>query len=715
MRLASIIRKLPSLCGVLAMCAVCGNAAAQPLDDVSLEYQSEGIVATIRMTSPVQYLRHFPEKSGNTLEVFYDRVQGANNEEVWVDNETRSSPPSGLIPSFTVTTRDQKTQPKLVIEFAREAEFSVAPGKDNRSIRITIRPNRQTVAPVALPALPVIKPEPAAPAVALTGEEAALAENNKLARALMVQGRDALSAKNHEAAVEAFNKLLLLPPNDYSQDGQEWVGVARERAGQIDKAKTEYDLYLRLYQDGESANRVMQRLAGLFGQGGAQVVTATEEKKKAARWMTFGGISSRYYFGNSTNESTQVFNSVPETITTKMTDQSMLITNEDVSGRYMSDEYDGRVVFRASNTQNFLSNKPSLNRVSSAYGEIKSRTQDYMLRVGRQSAMGGGVMGRFDGVYGTYGDAQDMKVNGVVGVMADYSQGAQPMFFGAGYDIGPYSFYALNQSVDGVLDRRALGAEWRYYEGNQSAYAQVDFDTVFKDMTLAQLTGSTAVYGVNLNFLLNHSKPLSTRNALYGAATSSISTLLNSMSASTLRDLASARTTTADMGQVGVSIPFKQKWQVGGDVRLSNTSGLSASGVANTLQGYLAAVPSRGLEKSVTANIVGSSLYMENDIWSVSTTVSTSGNVNGNSIYLANHTQYRSGWAMDTSLQIYRQTDQLGGVTTRWSPMVRGAYRIRDTLTFDADFGYDSTKNDGAQVTNKMSRIFGSAGLRWDF
>lgn len=716
-------------CGLLVWASTTAAVVAQPLDDVTLEYQSEGIVATIRMTSPVQYLRHFPEKSGNTLEIFYDCAQdlakitnkvgelpdklcGPAREE-WQDNETRNSPPSGLIPSFIVTTRDQKVQPKLVVEFSREAEFSVAPGKDNRSLRITIRPNKLSVA-VDLPLLPFIKPEPAAPTVALSAEETNLAENNKQARVLMLQGRDALSARNHEAAIEAFNKLLLLPPNDYSQDGQEWVGVARERAGQAVKAKTEYDLYLRLYPDGESAVRVMQRLAGLSGQGAAPAVVA-QEKKKAARWMAFGGISSRYYFGSSTIDSTQTFNNVPETLTTKLTDQSMLITTEDVSGRYMSDEYDGRMVFRASNTMNFLSGKPSQNRVSSAYGEIKSRTSDYMVRVGRQSAMGGGVLGRFDGIYGSYGDAQEVKVNGVAGVLADYSQGAQPTFFGVGYDIGPYSFYGVNQSVDGVLDRRALGAEWRYYEGDQSAYAQVDIDTVFKELTLAQLTGSAAVSGVNLNFLLNHSKPLATRNALNGAATSSVSTLLKSMTASTLRDLASVRTTTTDMGQVGVTIPFMQKWQVGGDVRLTNTSGLPASGVLNTTQGYLAAVPSRGLEKSITANLIGSNLYLDGDIWSASTTISTSGNVNGNSIYLANHTQYKSGWAMDSSMQFYRQTDQLGGVTNRWSPMVRGSYRMRDALTFDADAGYESTKSEGAQVSTQTSRFFGSAGVRWDF
>ena len=238
------------VCGLLFAFPVLTNA--QPLDDVSLEYQDQGIVATIRLTGPVQYLRHFPDSHGKTLEIYYDRVQGATSTETWVDNEVRKSPPSGLIPSFTVTTRDQQTKPKLVIEFAREAEYSVAPGKDNRSLLITIRPSKLPVSTGPLPLLPTIKPEPTpAPAVMLTADEATIAENNRQARALMVQGRDALAAKNNETAVDAFNKLLLLPPNDHTQDGQEWVGVARERAGQIDKAKIEYELYLRLYPEGE--------------------------------------------------------------------------------------------------------------------------------------------------------------------------------------------------------------------------------------------------------------------------------------------------------------------------------------------------------------------------------------------------------------------------------------------------------------------------------
>lgn len=694
-------------------------ATALPLDDVGLEYKTDGIVATIRMTSPVQYLRHFPESSGNTLEIYYDRPQGTPADEVWADNEVRKSPPSGLIPGFTVTTRDQKTKPRLVIEFSRAADFTVTAGKDNRSFLITIRPDRLQAAPVALPLLPTVGPEAVLPAgKVLTPEETNLFENNKQARALMVQGRDALAAKNNEAAVEAFNKLLLLPPNDYTEAGQEWVGVARQRAGQFDKAKTEFDLYLNLYPQSEGVPRVMQRLAALAGTKEADGIVEATEKKREATFMTFGSVSAHYYAGHSKIDSTQTFNNAPETQSLNLTDQNMMITTEDVVGRYVSDEYDGRMVFRGSNTFNFLSNKSNQTRLTAMYGEIKSRKQDYMLRVGRQSAYGGGVMGRFDGVAGSFGDAQQLRVNGVAGSLADYSQGTKPSFFGASADMGAFSVYGINQSVGGLLDRRAVGTEWRYFQDKTTAFAMVDYDVNFKALNAAQIIGMQGLSGINLNFMLDHRRTpsLSIRNALNGALTSNVSDLLQTMSASSLRQLALDRTATSNMAQLGATMPFAQKFQVGGDVRISNTTGLPASSVVGTpLAGTLAAVPSRGTEKSVTGQVIGSSLYMEGDIWSASTTFSTSSAVNGHSIFVYNHTSFQSGWMMDTSLQLYRQTDQFGGVVTRTSPMVRGSYRLKDQWTFDADGGIESTKNTGAQVKTSTLRFFASAGVRWDF
>jgi len=734
-----ILRPYQIFFGLLYLSAIAHNAVAQPLDDVSLEFQSQGVVATIHLTGPVQYQNHFPESHGKTLEIYYDRVKDATSNETWVDNETRKSPPSRLIPGFTVTTRDQSTKPKLVIEFSREAEFSVAAGKDNRSLLITIRPDRQQVSDEPLPFLPTIKPEakPAA-GVTLKPEEAAAAEVNQQARALMVQGRDALAARKNDDAVDALNKLLLLPPNDYTQDGQEWIGVARERAGQPDKAKVEYDLYLRLFPQGAGASRVAQRLEGLSGlDRNGKPMAVTAEKKQAPTMMTFGSVSSRYYFSHTKLDATSTFNGSTTTDSLSMTDQSMLITSVDASERYRTETYDSRLVFRDTNAHSFLTTQPSQNRVSAAYGEIKGRTQSYLLRVGRQSPTGGGVLGRFDGLAGSYGDAQDVRVNAVGGLLQDYSQGSKPKFVGASVDRGAFSFYGINQTLEGIQDRRAVGTEFRYFDDKKNAFGMLDYDTYFKKVNAVQFMGmikglSALPNNATLNFMVDHRKApsLSIRNALNGATTSSVSDLLQATSASSLRDLALSRTATSNMGQIGITVPYRDKWQVGGDFRLSNTSGLPASGQtidattglptnqctgAQTVQGCIQANPGPGLQKSVTGQVIGSGLYKQGDIWSGSITLSSGTQANGHSIFFFNHTQLNDLWMMDATFSWSGYKDQFGGKTTQMMPMLRGSYRFRERFTFDADCGYQTTTYDGPQMTTKTQRLFMSGGLRWDF
>ena len=745
-----IFRPYKILCGLLTLLAISFSAIAQPLDDVSLEFQSQGVVATIRLTGQVQYLRHFPESHGKMLEIYYNRVKDATSTETWVDNEVRKSPPSTLIPGFTVTTRDQQTNPKLVIEFSREAEYSVAAGKDNRSLLITIQPDKRPVSHEPLPFLPTVKPlaKPADNA-ALTPQQAIIAEDNSKAYALMVQARDALSSKNNDAAIDLLNKLLLLPPNDYTQDAQEWVGVARERAGQDDRAKAEYDLYLKMYPDGPGAARVAQRMEGLSATGGSKLLAETSEKKQQASLMSFGSISSRYYYGRSKVDATNSFNNVTTTDHLSFTDQSMLITSVDASERYRNDNVDSRLVFRDVDTRNFLSGQPSQNRVNAAYGEVKGRTQNYLVRLGRQSATGGGVLGRFDGLAASYGDPQTMQVNAVGGALVDYSQGSKPRFYGASVDKGEFSLYGINQTLEGIQDRRAVGGEYRYFDDKQNAYGLLDYDTYFKAVNALQFTGmSKGVTGLPnnsvLSIMFDHRKTpsLSIRNALNGATTSSISALLQTMSVSALRDLALSRTAITNMGQVGITLPYREKWQVGGDFRLTNTTGMPASGQtlinqtidpatglpiagtgtptsqctgAITPQGCLNAQPGRGLERSLTGQIIGSSLYKQGDIWSASLTLSTSNTVNGRSVFLYNHTQLKSPWMIDTTVQVSSFRDQFGGTTTQFMPMVHGSYPFRQQFTFDADFGFQNIKYSGPQLDNKTTRFFLSSGVRWDF
>lgn len=679
-----------------------GWALAQPLDDVSLEFQDSGVVATVSLTGPVRYLSHFPASHGDQLEIFYERIKGPASDEKWIDNEVRKSPPSGLIPSFTVVTRGQQTdKPKLVINFSREAEYSVAMGKDNRSILITIQPVKRQVATGALPDLPTVAPL-AAVAGKLTEDQARLAEINKQAFELMTKGRDALAAKNGDAAVDAFNRLLLLPPNDYTQDGQEWVGVARERAGQPDKAKTEYDLYLRLYPEGEGAARVAQRQNNLSRRGiddEPNNIIVEERKKSTARWLSFGSISSRYYSGNSTIDSTFVFNNATTTSTQSLVDQSMLISTVNASERYLSDDFDGRLVISDVSMMNFQSNHASQNRLNAFYGEIKGRSSDYLVRVGRQSPMGAGVQSRFDGVNAGYGDAQSLRVNAVAGKVVDYSQGSKPSFAGASVDSGPVSVYALNQTVEGMVDRRALGAEFRQYTAKQTVYALLDYDSYFKVVNTAQAMGSTSMPGYNLNYMVDHRRPVSVRNALYGSAVASVAAL--GLSADDLRKQALSQTTITNMGQVGASMPLRKNWQVSGNLRLSNTTAL-------------APLPARGLEKGMYAQLIGSNLRKEGDSWSVGGGMNF-GQAKGSSLYFYNHTPFDSRWMLDSSLSYSNYSDQFGGKSIRTSPMLRGSYQLREMLYIDADAGVEWMNYSGPTQSTKTTRYSYSLGFRWDF
>jgi len=158
---------------LLVWACLVGNASAQLLDDILLNEDADGTVhAVIKLSSQVQYLRHTPEKSGNHLEIYF-KIVGESTTDPWQGYEARTSPPSDVIPSFVVAVRDVLTEPKLVVDFKRSAEYSVRIGKNARSIVISITPDKvqstsQNSAPGKVDIAPAI---PTAPDVAVTEPE----------------------------------------------------------------------------------------------------------------------------------------------------------------------------------------------------------------------------------------------------------------------------------------------------------------------------------------------------------------------------------------------------------------------------------------------------------------------------------------------------------------------------------------------------------------
>jgi hypothetical protein len=715
----------PSLL-LLILISLTQNIWAAPLDDVSLQQKGEDVEATITLTTPVHFLRFVPNVKSRVIEIYYERVPSSDPAEAWVDQEVRNSPATSLTPAFTVTTRDQATQPKLVVEFAKEVNFLVNAGGDSRSFVITLKPEKTALPAVnnmQLPLLPaVVVPSSLQTPPAAGSAEATQADVNQQAYKLMQAGHDALADKNYSAATEAFNNLLLLPPNLYSQDAQEWVGVARERGGQNAKAKAEYELYLKLYSSGNGFERVQQRLARL-GSNTQTNKTDVTARKIEPRSFVQGSISSSYYFGQSNFQTSYPYNNTIQTDTYSIKDQASLITNLDAVGRFVNDKYDNRLVYRDVETQNYLLGQSNTNYVYAAYLEMKNKTADYSTRVGRQTTGGGGVMGRFDGVYAGYGSQQDLRVNVVAGQLVDFTTNIQPIFYGTSVDRGPVSMYLIDQTIQGVVDRRAAGAEYKYFEGKKSAYALIDYDIYFNKPNTIMLTSSYGLEaGTTLNFIVDYRKNLSIRNALNGSLTTSVLDLLTVMNEAQLKQLALDRSVSSTYAQMGATQRLNVTWQVGGDIRLAKTSGMPASGSLNTngipltLVGYVTATLETGLEKTVSAQLIGTNLFTNSDLSTFGASVVTSDYVkNGETIFISNRIMVNPLFSFDSSWNYYQQADNYGGNLSRHMPMVHGAYQLRQNIGLDAGLGYELSTTTGPNQTSINRRISASFGFRWNF
>ena len=709
--------------GIASLLGCASSVFAAPLDDLSLQQQGDVVLATIRLTEPVRFLRSTPSGKTRYVEIYYERVPSLSNSDTWLDSEIRRASATSKTPSFTVTTRDQAVQPKLVVEFAREVELSVNPSGDGRGFVMSIKAEKteEFQPKISLPFLPEVLPpvaESIPSASATKTKENVPAEYTSQAYALMLTGRNALSTRNNLAAIDSFNRVLLLPPNQYSQDAQEWVGVSRERAGQTARAKAEYELYLKLYTTAPGVPRVKQRLANLATPK-SEIRKDTTVRKITPQSFVQGGISSRYYYGETTLETTYPFNNGTQTSTYTLKDQSSLISNVDVTARSVDENYDNRLVFRDVVYENFLPGQINKNRVNSAYYELKNRTDNYSARLGRQTPVSGGVMGRFDGVSAGYGLPENWRVNGVAGQLVDFTSSIQPTFYGLSLDKGSMSIYLINQMIEGILDRRAIGAEYKYFEGSSAAYAVVDYDIYFNVLNTTMITATLGVdsTGTTFNFMADYRKSpaASTRNALNGASTTSVQDLLTIMNQDQLHQLALSRTGSSAYSQLGVMQKLTGNWQVGGDIKLAKTSGLPASG-STVLDGILSATPDTGLEKTVTAQLIASNQYSAADITSVGGSYVTSDYIqNGGMLFVYNRTSLDTDLALDSSWNFYSQIDNYGSSIVRNTPTFRVTYRMLQTLSLDAEIGTELTTTNGPYQSSISTRIFGSTGFRLDF
>jgi hypothetical protein len=699
----NIARSFSILAVALLLSGVGINTAqAHVIDRIEINRVGDEAEIHIQFDVRIQYLREASLKNGE-IHVFIQLLE-VDPDSASLLPEAKDSPPTDITPHFSVTYPGLDSS--LTIKFDNEVSYRIRPGSDGRSINIFTTALK-----------PKIEPQTEAAPALMTPEAV-----EQKAKQLMDSARGALKQGQASVAVETLNQLLNLPPNQQSQAAQELIGEAREKNGEYAKARVEYELYLKLYPDAPDVKQVKAKLANLPAEAYAKAVPQAVRKQPGdERMMAFGSFSQSYYSGvfHTDTATANGANIIFDTLSG--TDQSMLITSLDLTGRKLTENTDTRIVVRDDYRSNFLANTKNDNRLSSFYVEQSARDRSYLYRLGRQAGTAGGILGRFDGAWLGYSLSSTWRINGVMGIPVDFynTDAERKTFAGLSVDLTRLpeqwsgSGYLIEQRVGSVVDRQAIGIEAHYFDTKRNYMGQLDYDRMFKEINIAMFQGNwTNQAGDNYTLLADHRKSptLQLTNALLGQTAQSIADalLLPGVTKESLIADAKALTPTANLFMVGMTHPYSSRLRLGGDFRINNISGTQATAT-------LPAVPGTGNMYILTVQAIGNNLLLENDLGVASGSYISAQTYKGQSLAFTQTETFRQRWRLDVSLQLYNQKDDSDVHMTRITPSLKLSYRMNESMSFDGEGGVEDTHNAGPITDEKTRRYYVYIGYRWDF
>jgi tetratricopeptide (TPR) repeat protein len=561
----------------------------------------------------------------------------------------------------------------------------------------------------------------AAPVPAPTEPPASIAASDETAdkaAQLMDEARRAMTVGELSRAVQIYTKILQMPPNAHQPDAQEFLALARERNGQIAHAKAEYQRYLEVYADEEGAERVEQRLAALLATAGSRppnaatgTVTADRGRPSLTDGWSIRTFLSQYYRrdANQVNDEDEIVS------------QSSIYSDLSLDARRRGERFDFSTRLTAGYRSNLLDDtRPSSGndlRISYAYADLADARTGLRGRIGRQTRNTGGVLGRFDGVNLTYALNDRLRFEAVAGRPV-YSTARDPddsrVFQGLSTTFAPFEnnldfgLFYLEQEIDGLTDRQAVGAEVRYFGDTQSLWSILDYDTEFEELGSLFLQGSWRLpANVTVTGVLDRRRSpfLSLGNALVGQQLESFEQLRIFFTEEEIRRFALDRSASTMTYTLGLSRPFSPKLSVNFNASISSIEATPESG-------GVAATPDSEYSY-YSADVVASSLFTEGDVGILGFRYAVSGTTDVYSTTIDTRFPVGRGWRISPRLRVdYREinTDQ----STQWiyTPGLRVQYRMGRHVRFELQTGKQFSTREMARSDQDRESWFVYAGYQ---
>jgi hypothetical protein len=556
------------------------STTAHAVRGVQASRSREGADVDVHMAFPFRYLTHAPGRRGRVVRV---RLRPEGPEVAPEDALPRQVVVwrhRGEVPLIDVEYDGKAPDgPVLVVHFERPVSFRVSQGRDLVHLRIEILAEAEAGAG-GTPELPNSSPPtPGVPA-----------GDPDQADEIMEEARRAMTAGELSRAILLLTQALELPEHARSAEAKELLGLAYQRRGQHAHAHAEYEEYLALYPDSEGAARVRQRLDALLTASRAPMPRSAERPQVRRGFSHDFSSSLSQFYRHNIIETDQ---------TGRETVQSSLDSDLYLTSRHTSDRWSIRTDFDGSYRHDLLEpGSTDATRFTSAFVETHDRVHGWTLRFGRQSPRGGGVLGRYDGANVGFDLLPKLRLGLVSGFPVDFTQSnridAGRYFYGGSLELGTLfdhwdlQLYGIQQLIDGIEDRRAVGGELRFIHSRGFGLGLVDYDISYGAVNWAMGVGNWRIDdATSVNVLADWrlSPALTTFNALQGQLVDDIDDLLDLFPESEIREFASDRTARATTFTLGLSRQLTAHWQLSSDVTLSNLSGTEASGGIDAMPG----------------------------------------------------------------------------------------------------------------------------------
>jgi len=278
--------------------------------------------------------------------------------------------------------------------------------------------------------------------------------------------------------------------------------------------------------------------------------------------------------------------------------------------------------------------------------------------------------------------------------------------------------YVIQQHLDGLLNRQAVGLEARYFDMHATAFGMLDYDFLYKGINIAMLQGNyRSDDGLNITTYFDRRKvpAYSLTNAYALMNSMTVKQAVAAVGIEQVRADARALTATSNLYSIGLTYPLSPKWQIGADYRAASISGTKEAWTYPTAENpdpiLVAAYPAQGTNHVIGLQTIGYNLMATNDLGVVNANFIKGADYNGQALSGSYVYSYGDAWRLELNLRYYQQKNDASQTQKRTSPSLKLGYRW-GFASIEGEAGQEDVKVDGPEYTERSNRKYMFVGYR---